>query len=458
MPPPYSPTQENETSQSPHTSPPDYHTIHEQLGYLEATTSVSSSSTHIKQEPVSDQWVNRTNIKGKQRAESSSSSGHGLFDDIRYDPRRGPIGNIFNIAEKFVGNAANAANVAIGAPPSPSPAEFGNNIARSATLMANNASRAAMGYVENIMGGQSSRREERKERREERREKREIKREQKKERRDCKRGGSGRRHSDGASSGSCSSSGSSGGSNNGLPGQSTTADCDNTERLEIIKSNTMLTLDESWSGRECHLKTSNGLLTVRGSLSASKSIQLESSNATLTVEGQILAGDKVQVRTTNGQFIVRGNSVVAKELDVQVSNAPLQFSSFIQAKRIYLKTKNAPITMGNISMGAELYAKTSNAPIEIHIVEIGSSSAKIEVESSNAPVNVYVPSTFSGYFSVKSNMAGSANVVAKSTEQSMIEYQVDERSKKQGTCKNFGNKSSIEISIKTSNAAATLYI
>lgn len=436
LPPPYSPTQENETSQPPHTSPPDYHTIHEQLGYLEATTSVSSSSTHIKQEPVSDQWVNRTNIKGKQRAESSSSSGHGLFDDIRYDPRRGPIG----------------------APPSPSPAEFGNNIARSATLMANNASRAAMGYVENIMGGQSSRREERKERREERREKREIKREQKKERRDCKRGGSSRRHSDGASSGSCSSSGSSGGSNNGLPGQSTTADCDNTERLEIIKSNTMLTLDESWSGRECHLKTSNGLLTVRGSLSASKSIQLESSNATLTVEGQILAGDKVQIRTTNGQFIVRGNSVVAKELDVQVSNAPLQFSSFIQAKRIYLKTKNAPITMGTISMGAELYAKTSNAPIEIHIVEIGSGSAKIEVESSNAPVNVYVPSTFSGYFSVKSNMAGSANVVAKSTEQSMIEYQVDERSKKQGTCKNFGNKSSVEISIKTSNAAATLYI
>ncbi|CAO3647114.1 unnamed protein product [Mucor hiemalis] len=172
----------------------------------------------------------------------------------------------------------------------------------------------------------------------------------------------------------------------------------------------------------------------------------------------MLAGQKVNIRTSNGQFIVRGDSVIANEVDIQVSNAPLQLNSIIQAKKINLKTKNAPITIGNISMGAELYGKTSNAPIEIHIVEIASSSAKIEVESSNAPVNVYVPSTFSGYFSVKSNMVGSANVVAKSAEQSIIEYQVDEHSKKQGTCKNFGNKSSIEISIKTSNAAATLYI
>ncbi|CAO3647110.1 unnamed protein product [Mucor hiemalis] len=166
LPPPYSPSQEDETSSR--ASPPNYHTIHEQLGYLDATSS-SSSTTPIKQEPSTQR------NKGKQRSDSN----HGLFDDIRYDPRRGPIGNIFNIAEKFVGNAANAANVAIGAPPSPSPAEFGNNIARSATMMANNASRAAMGYVENIMGAQTSRRDERRERRE-------IKREQKKERRDAR--------------------------------------------------------------------------------------------------------------------------------------------------------------------------------------------------------------------------------------------------------------------------------
>jgi hypothetical protein len=132
--------------------------------------------------------------------------------------------------------------------------------------------------------------------------------------------------------------------------------------------------------------------------------------------------------------------------------------SFIQAKKTQLKTKNGPMMLTNVSVGSELLIKTSNALIELHIIEISDSSAKIDIESSNAPVNVYLPSTFSGYFSIKSNSAGSAQLVCKSIEQDMIDYDTDETSKKEGTCKNFGNKSKIEVNIKTCNAAATLYI
>ncbi|CAO0799606.1 unnamed protein product [Mucor circinelloides] len=105
-----------------------------------------------------------------------------------------------------------------------------------------------------------------------------------------------------------------------------------------------------------------------------------------------------------------------------------------------------------------MYAKTSNASVEIHINDIVSDSATIEIESTNAPVNVHLPSTFSGYFSVKTSSSAVASVVAKNSESCELRFETDEKSKKEGRCKNFGNKSNIEVIIKTSNAPATLYI
>lgn len=342
--------------------------------------------------------------------------------------------------------------------------------------MANSASKAAL----DIVGGFMNRREERRERRENRHERRESRKELRKE---SRRGGGQEEASTSSStqvphqpykpqygSASSASGGSASGSSvsghnasegSNMRGQrNTTSDYDsNNEReLEIIKTNAPLELNESWSGSSCHLKTTNGHLTVHGSLSATDNILLENSNGNVVVEGQLLASHTICVKASNGIFVVRGESIIANYVDVQISNSPLQINSFIQAARISLKTKNAPVNLGNISLGTELIVKTSNSPIDIHVLDIASGSAKIHVESSNAPVNVYVPSSFSGYFSVKSNSTGSANIVAKSTEQSLLQFDVNEQSKKEGSCKNLGNKSNIEIEIRTSNATATLYI
>jgi uncharacterized Zn ribbon protein len=232
----------------------------------------------------------------------------------------------------------------------------------------------------------------------------------------------------------------------------------NVDKLEMKQSNSPLKVHQSWSGKECRLKTSNGPLNVHGSLTASDSIELESSNGQIVVDGALISLKDLRVKTSNGVFIVHGDSIVAKDLQVHMSNAPLQLKSFIEAKRIELKTKNAPVIIGNIAVGSELYVKTCNSPIEIHIVSIASRSAHIEIETSNAPVSVYLPSDFSGYFNVKSNWLGSSSIVAKSNESIVLKYDTNESSKKSGSCKNLGNKSDVDITIKTSNASATMYI
>lgn len=178
----------------------------------------------------------------------------------------------------------------------------------------------------------------------------------------------------------------------------------------------------------------------------------------MVIDGQLLASNLIRVKSSNGVFTVRGDSIISNKLDVSLTNAPLQIQSFIQATHISLKTKNAPVNLSNVSLGKELAVKTSNAPIDIHILDISRDNASIHIETSNASVNVYVPSSFAGRFSVKSSSTGSANVSAKSTEQSLLHFTTNESSKKEGSCKNVNNKSNFEITIKTSNAVANLYI
>ncbi|KAG2237859.1 hypothetical protein INT48_002163 [Thamnidium elegans] len=399
-PPPY-------TETSTASAPPDYDTAHHQPSNLESPASPS---------PSTDSATDANDHYNRRRSP--------LLQNISYDSMRGPIGNIMSMTEALIGNATSAANAALGSPGSSSAADLGANVSRSANALATNVSKTAM----DLVGGFINKREF-----------------QRQARRSNRRG-----HRKGTNSGSSNSS----------PERNTTSDCDSNadSQLQIIKHNSALELNKSWSGSSCFLKTANGSLTVHGSLSASDDINLENTNGIVAIDGQLLASNLIRVKSSNGTFTVRGDSIISNKLDVSLTNAPLNIRSFIQATYINLKTKNAPVNLSNVSLGKELTVKTSNAPIDIHILDISNDTASIHIETSNASVNVFVPSSFAGYFSVKSNSNGSVNVSAKSTEQSLLHFDTNEKSKKEGVCKNVNNKSNFEITIKTSNAVANLYI
>jgi hypothetical protein len=232
-------------------------------------------------------------------------------------------------------------------------------------------------------------------------------------------------------------------------------------KLYIKQSNSPLELSESWTGRECQLKNTNGNITVHGSLNANRSIQLENHNGTITIDGQLLATKDIYIKVNNGAIVIHGESIISKNLTIENNNSPLQFNNFIEAKKIYFKTKNAPVTLNNISVGSQLYAKTTNSPVDIFINDIGSvKEAKIGIETTNAPVNVYVPSKYAGKFEVKSKY-GTAMVVAKSIDKSMLTFTKEENENKTGIITRIisgGNKTDSAIVIKTTNAPATLYI
>ncbi|CEP14766.1 hypothetical protein [Parasitella parasitica] len=431
----------NSAPSPPHHPSLDYSAVHQQHGLLgkDDNNSLDRKGKAPSNDNYSPQYLGGINFKG-----------------FGYDLNRGPIGNVIGLASNIVGYTTNRA---IGATSLATGAALGSvghatNIASSSARTASDSCRAAMGMVENYMNVKMERRDERMRakslHKDAKYQQRNIKREQR-EASKCQKGWA---CSD-RSSIDC-------GSSSHQPHQphqeygSASSD-QNSIKLSIKESNKPFTFERSWSGEECSLQTSNGHLSVQGSLTASDAINLETTNANITVQGQLMAKNDITVKTTNGTFILQGPSINTKELKISTTNAPLRYDCFIEAKRIELKSKNAPICLNAVSVGSEMYAKTSNASVEIHINDIVSNSATIEIESSNAPVSVHVPRTFSGYFSVKTNSSAAASVVAKNSESRELKFDTDEQSKKEGRCKNFGNKSNIEIIIKTTNAPATLY-
>jgi uncharacterized Zn ribbon protein len=450
--------------------PPHYDTIREQPGFLGSTSRDQKSSGRSQNfNPMGPhggpfQIFNPMGPHGVPSQNFNPMGPHGSRSQ-----HLNPISSALDLAGNIIGTTANIAFGITGAAHGAAA-----QVTRQASTSAAYSAKQALGAVGDFVNN----------RREEKQKAKSLRREQRRERREMKREARGNWGSWGGCSSSneqpfaCSSRSSVPFSHPGFgynaSSSMNTADHDsssisssssssssttnNVDKLEMKKSNSPLELPQSWSGKYCHLKTSNGPLTVRGSLTATDSIDLENSNGQMVVDGTLISRNDIRVKSSNGAFIVHGDSIIAKDLQVHMSNAPLHLKSFIEAKRIELKTKNAPVIIGNIAVGSELYVKTSNSPIEIHIASIASRSAHIEIESSNAPVSVYLPSDFSGYFNVKSNFIGSASVVAKSNESIVLKYDTNESSKKSGSCKNSSNKSDVDITIKTSNASATLYI
>ncbi|KAG1455975.1 hypothetical protein G6F56_006941 [Rhizopus delemar] len=225
-------------------------------------------------------------------------------------------------------------------------------------------------------------------------------------------------------------------------------------RLEK-KQHGPLVFEEDWSGNECSLKTSNGPLTVRGKLRARDHVSLENRNGSITLEQPLFTSGQLHIKNRNGALELKGSVQVGK-LEIQLRNAPISIDSHLESKYTEIKTRNGPIMLTQVIAKNKLTVKTTNSPIVLHVLELESNS-DISVESTNAPVTVYLPRTFSGRFSVTSNSSSTASVTPRTLNYQLV-LDRDEVNRKQGWCINMGNKSNAQISVKTTHAPALLYI
>ncbi|KAI9469758.1 MAG: hypothetical protein EXX96DRAFT_587322 [Benjaminiella poitrasii] len=357
-----------------------------------------------------------------------SSSVHEQFGLLGQQPRKpvyntnkGPIGNILSLASGLL--------------------DSGKTNTPAATIAKN--------FVEDLVNSRSERREDRQQARSLRKEQRHKRREAHRDRRDERR-----------SSRSFGNSGSSEASSSRSRSSSTTTKKSPVDdgKLRMKQSNSQLVYNDSWSGRSCDLSTSNGQLEVHGSLFATSLIELQSSNGHISVDGDIRAHD-VQVVTRNGPFMVHGASLTAdRKLKIESTNAPLQFeNTTVRAKKIQMTTKNGPVMLRRVYIEDLLEVKSKNGPMEIHVKEIISSDAEIHIETTNAPIIVYLPKTFAGHFDISSSSSNAVTLV-KTSDESKIKFERNEKHKKSGICKHMGIKSSINVYVKTSNAPVTLHI
>lgn len=252
--------------------------------------------------------------------------------------------------------------------------------------------------------------------------------------------------------GSCSKSNS---SSSGSSCGSRSGNSNNARKLEMKHSHGPLTHDGDWSGDECRLKTSNGILTVNGSLEAKDSISLETNNGSIVVNGSISSRKYIDIKSTNGTLYIQ-RQLTARELQINMQNVPINISVPIQADRVDIRTKNAPITLTQILVSKELVVKTTNAPIVMHVIGI-LKDAEIRVESTNAPVTVYLPKTFSGRFYIASSSNSSANITPIYGSSRLV-LEKDEHYKKDGKCLHMDDKPNKTLSVRTTNAPAVVYI
>ncbi|KAI7889590.1 uncharacterized protein EV154DRAFT_274459 [Mucor mucedo] len=227
-------------------------------------------------------------------------------------------------------------------------------------------------------------------------------------------------------------------------------------KLSINQSSRMLELNESWSGRKCHLSNKNGCITVHGSLVSNGSIELETTKGDITIDGHMVAAKDIKVKTNHGFFSVLGSSVIADNLTIEASYKPLQISSQITVKKLLINTKHAPIILNRISLASHMSIKAYKAPVDVSIQDITSSSAKIEIETTKAAVNVYLSSKFSGNFDIRSKN-GLVTVIMDNSAFGSLLFENTKDNHKSG-CFKSGKKSKNTIYIRTCNAPATLYI
>ncbi|KAI8993717.1 hypothetical protein BDB01DRAFT_777295 [Pilobolus umbonatus] len=226
------------------------------------------------------------------------------------------------------------------------------------------------------------------------------------------------------------------------------------DNLIIHKSWSAISVNESWRGNKCDLRTSNATIAVKGSLEASNSISVETSNGTISIDGKLLGDRYIKIKSSNGTIQIDG-SILSKFVSIRTSNATFLSQHCIDGTDIEIKTKNAPVQLGNISLGRSLEVKTSNAFVEVHINDINE-KATIDIETSNGPANVYLPRTFSGCFDVKTSRS-LTQVICKA-EGSELLFETNEDGRKSGICTHYGHAANIHVTVKTSNAPANLYI
>ncbi|KAI9264815.1 hypothetical protein BY458DRAFT_490911 [Sporodiniella umbellata] len=223
---------------------------------------------------------------------------------------------------------------------------------------------------------------------------------------------------------------------------------------EKLKSGA-LRFEEDWSGDTCYLKTSNGPLTVQGTIRVRRQLVLENKNGSVTVHGPLFSQGEVQIKVRQGTLQLKG-SVQVGRLQILLRQAPVLIESHLESKQTRIKTKNAPITLTQVVAHKRLEVVTNNSPITLHVVAIDADS-EIYVGTTHAPVEVYLPSTFSGSFAVSTSASSTARVSTR-THHSEMDFERNDTYKKEGTCKNLGSKANGRVVIRTTHAPVSLYI
>ncbi|KAG0170138.1 hypothetical protein DFQ28_008747 [Apophysomyces sp. BC1034] len=199
------------------------------------------------------------------------------------------------------------------------------------------------------------------------------------------------------------------------------------DSVSLETSNAGLRFVQSgWRGRELVLTSQNGEIRVEDTIEASQRVEIQTSNAALVVRDVLSRQGQVRLENANGQIDAR-SITDAKTAEIVTSNGPVHVDT-LRADRIAVESANGWIEI-NRAQGNNLGLKTSNAPVNAVVVD--HDHVQADISTSNAPINLHMPSKFSGEFFMQTSHN---KVILKDSlgEAGRIQYQINRDQLKQG--------------------------
>ncbi|KAG0168406.1 hypothetical protein DFQ28_004871 [Apophysomyces sp. BC1034] len=184
----------------------------------------------------------------------------------------------------------------------------------------------------------------------------------------------------------------------------------NPSLLVIRQKSKKIQLTEPWHGDLCDLETTSSQIAVNTTLWAERWIRLRTTSSKIYVDQEIMA-PQIHLETTNARFKIKGQVNASDLLRLSTDNSRIEViePARLEGSRIYVETTNSRIRLDDVRPSKLLHVKTTSGAIQVNVI-YGSPSVKALFKTTNSKVVIHFPTTFAGYFRVKTTKSGKALV------------------------------------------------
>lgn len=223
------------------------------------------------------------------------------------------------------------------------------------------------------------------------------------------------------------------------------------ESLLLSSTNSGISFDSKWQGKQFVLKSTNGRIEVNKSLLDADTVELHTSNGAIKIKDTIQANKEIKLVTTNGGIDVK-DALETVDLKATTSNSAIHIYQ-ISAETAIIETTNGQSDIKHAHVSTLLRTKTTNSRLDVNVEDC--QYCQVTATTSNAGITARLPADHEGPFSIQTSRG---RHIAFEDDLNWSKIQVRDKSSVRGERYNPNEegKKGGRVVIQTTNADATV--